>query len=142
MEDPTFLCMLGVLLLFLFVASRFFGPKRPAPPGTYDDPNTRSGGSFGTAGDRQRTYDDPNTESGGSFGAPRGQVSQRSIDDPNTQSGGSFGGGGPHTNETRNRSTGRAARPASPPASRPASRGNQRPKNDDPNTKSGGSFGG
>lgn len=146
--DDSFLCMLGVLLLVMFVASRFFGGRRNEPAGTYDDPNTRSGGSIGGSGGQpgQRTYDDPNVQSGGSFGGSRGAPGQSTFDDPDVQSGGSFGGGGQQTSGSRRqglfggRSVGRAAPKAQKP-SKPSSRGRNRPSNDDPNIKSGGSFG-
>jgi hypothetical protein len=169
--DSNLILILGVLLIVGFVVSRFLGNRNPAPPGTYDDPNTRSGGSFGGRSGQpgQRAYDDPDTESGGSFGGAGGQPKQRTFDDPNTQSGGSFGGGGPSANEREQRSSlgqsaprssgqsgreggkrsslgqsgqGQSGSRASRPASPPASRGGEKPRNDDPNTKSGGSFGG
>ena len=82
--DSNLILILGVLPIVGFLVSRFLGNRNPAPPGTYDDPNTRSGGSFGGRSGQpgQRAYDDPDTESGGSFGGVGGQPKQRTFDDP------------------------------------------------------------
>ncbi len=153
--DTNTILLIGGLLVVLWLASRFFN-RQPTNP-TYDDKNTRSGGSLG--GDRgqpaQRTHDDANIESGGSFGGRSGQVTPRTHDDPNTRSGGSFGGTNVRSEEPQERSStgrnpfsersqsddaptaeelrSRRSSPAAPP---------RRNDNDDPNTRSGGSFGG
>lgn len=153
MDTNTILLIVG-LLVVLWLASRFFN-RQPTNP-TYDDKNTRSGGSLG--GDRgqpaQRTHDDANIESGGSFGGRSGQVTPRTHDDPNTRSGGSFGGTNVRSEEPQERSGGRnpfserSQGDDAPTAEELRSRRStpaaapRRNDNDDPNTRSGGSFGG
>jgi hypothetical protein len=150
MDDLTMLCLFGVALLILFAVSAFMRRNRPAPPGTYDDPNIRSGGSIGGRPGEpgQRTYDDPNIRSGGSFGSGSGQEAARTYDDPDIRSGGSFGGDS-SSRESMNLDN-RIGRSSSPPPARPISRSSQgptsdspdRPATDDRDIKSGGSFGG
>jgi hypothetical protein len=100
--DTTMIVMI-VLFVILLVALYFFNRNRPAAPGTYDDPNYRSGGSIGGG---QRTYDDPNFRSSGSIGGspvendriegtharsnPEKKV--KAYDDKRFKSGGSIGG--------------------------------------------------
>ncbi len=146
MDNSLFtFCMLGLFLLLIVGISQYMRRNRPAPPGTYDDPNMRSGGSIGGEAGRptQRTYDDPNLRSGGSIGG--GNV--RSYDDPDIQSGGSFGGSGGQSSSSPRRSdldnrAARPSRPAAPPPPPSSRSGPERPRHDDPDIRSGGSFGG
>lgn len=155
MDTNMILIIIG-LLLILWLASRFFN-RAPTTP-TYDDENTRSGGSIGGGRGQpgQRTHDDPTIESGGSIGGRSGAATPRTHDDPNIRSGGSFGSSNVQRESNRNddddkprnpfsegsRSTnapsteelrGRSGSSAAPP---------KRSGNDDSNTRSGGSFGG
>lgn len=97
-----FVLFLGAILLFMvisrFLAGQARGGSHP-PPGTYDDPTVRSGGSIGGVG--RREYDAPDIRSGGSVGGSAGRApgpasppppSRREHDDPDIRSGGSFGG--------------------------------------------------
>ena len=104
--DSTMIVMI-ILFVILLVALYFFNRNRPAAPGTYDDPNYRSGGSIGGG---QRTYDDPEFRSSGSIGGspvdsrPAGgshvnssrtegsPSKKKAYDDKRFKSGGSIGG--------------------------------------------------
>lgn len=140
MDDLFTFCMLGLFLLLIVGISQFMRRNRPAPPGTYDDPNMRSGGSIGGEPGRptQRTYDDPTIRSGGSIGG--GNV--RSYDDPDMRSGGSFGGSGGTSSSQRRPDVGNRAAGPSRPAAPPSRSQPERPRHDDPDIRSGGSFGG
>lgn len=152
MDNFTLVCLVVIGLVLLFLAWRFLSGRRPAPPGTYDDPDVRSGGSFGSAPGKkgQSSYDDREVRSGGSFGGTGSKPGQSSNDDPDVRSGGSIG---------RQRSEpAPRERPANPPAakrmddggipkgrsSRPSSSSSSTPRDtdDDPDVRSGGSFGG
>lgn len=148
MGDMNLFCIVVLGLLLLFFVWRFLSGRRPSPPGTYDDPNVRSGGSFGGSRGKQgqSSYDDPDVRSGGSFGGTGKKPGQSSYDDPDVRSGGSIGGR-QHTEPPRER-------PASPPkrmddggiakgrSSRPSSSSSSAESDDDPDVRSGGSFGG
>jgi hypothetical protein len=158
MDDLGMLCMVGLLLIIGLAVAAFMRRNRSAPQGTYDDPNTRSGGSIGGSRGQpgQRAHDDPNIRSGGSIGAPGGQERARTYDDPNVKSGGSIGGAGargrasgssPSTSASTapSGSTGSATSRNSAGSSQPSSSGpenRERPRHDDPDVRSGGSFGG
>ena len=96
MDSTTLIVIVIVVLLGAWLFNRFMGNRGPGTP-TYDDKNTRSGGSIG--GGSQRTNDDPNINSGGSIGGAHGMPSQRTNDDPNIRSGGSIGGSGVSSQE-------------------------------------------
>ncbi|HBY95027.1 MAG TPA: hypothetical protein DEP84_13890, partial [Chloroflexi bacterium] len=81
MKDLIFLCFtfalfFGAILFFMLISRFLAGQTRGGsypPPGTYDNPNIRSGGSIG-GGFRQREYDAPDIRSGGSFGGSGGRT--------------------------------------------------------------------
>ena len=153
MDDFILFCLGALVLVGVVALFAYMRRNRPAPQGTYDDPDTRSGGSIGGRAGRpgQRTHDDPDTRSGGSFGATQGREGARTHDDPDIRSGGSFGGdeASRHRSDSRNRTARSSSSESPPPAGRPStepgrsnSRDREGPRRDDPDIKSGGSFGG
>jgi hypothetical protein len=106
MNDLVTLCLLGVFLIVGFMLlsrmmrSGGYGERGSEPP-RYDDPNVRSGGSFGgdprPGGDTRPSYDSPNVSSRGFFGRSRPAASNRPpssggrADSPNVRSRGGFG---------------------------------------------------
>jgi len=106
MNDLVTLCLLGVFLIVGFMLlSRMmrsgggYGERGSESP-RYDDPNVRSGGSFGgdrDVGDTRPSYDSPNVSSRGFFGRSRPSASSRPsssggrADSPNVRSRGGFG---------------------------------------------------
>jgi len=90
MNSTTLWIIVAVVVL---VAFYLYNRSRPAPRGTYDDPNVRSSGSIGGG---TRAYDDPNVRSSGSIGGGttderKDEPAKPAHDDPNFKSGGSFG---------------------------------------------------
>lgn len=90
MNSTTLWIILAVVVL---VALYLYNRSRPAPRGTYDDPNVRSSGSIGGG---PRANDDPNFTSSGSIGGRstderKDEPVKPTHDDPNFKSGGSFG---------------------------------------------------
>lgn len=103
MNSTTLWIIIAVLVVLAFY---FYNRSRPAPRGTYNDPNFRSSGSIGGG---TRANDDPNFRSSGSIGGAqterratetvnRPSNSQQNNgparpahDDENFKSGGSFG---------------------------------------------------
>ncbi|MCC6456283.1 MAG: hypothetical protein IT328_15115 [Caldilineaceae bacterium] len=80
--DPT---TIGIIVLVIVAIAFFiFRRSRPAPHGTYNDPNVQSSGSIGGG---PRAYDDPKVQSGGSIGG-----GPRAYDSPEVKSEGSIGG--------------------------------------------------
>jgi hypothetical protein len=100
LDNPIILIL--IILLLLWLASRFFSNRAPTTP-SYDDKDIRSGGSIGGGPGMpgQRTHDDPTIESGGSIGGRGGNVTARTHDDPNIRSGGSIGGSNVYREESR-----------------------------------------
>lgn len=82
MEDFIWI-ILGIIAVAAFIW--YTRSRGPAPQGTYDDEDVRSGGSIG-GGDK--TYDDEDVHSGGSIGG----TDTKTYDDPEHRSGGSIGG--------------------------------------------------
>jgi hypothetical protein len=113
MDTTTILIIIGIVIL----VAMLIGRNRVAPRGTYDDKNTRSGGSIGGG---PGANDDPNTRSGGSIGG-----GARTYDSPDHRSSGTIGGA----------SSGGTAKQLGGDE-------RERPRNDDPNHRSGGSIGG
>lgn len=110
MDNLGTLCLFGLIFIVaLFVLPRLMGAgarslnsRREIP--RYDDPDIRSGGSFGSpSGAGTRRYDSPLIRSRGVFGRPRlrrpggffgqrlGGSSSRRVDSPTIRSRGSFG---------------------------------------------------
>jgi len=86
-----------ILAVVAVVALYLYNRNRPAPRGTYNDPNFNSSGSIGGG---PRAHDDPNFRSSGSIGGSSTQNSSTqtnaepakpAYDDKNFKSGGSFG---------------------------------------------------
>lgn len=76
---------IGIIVLVLVaIAFYIYRRSRPAPHGTYDDPNVRSSGSIGGG---TRAYDDESVRSSGSIGG-----GPRAYDTPEVKSEGSIGG--------------------------------------------------
>jgi hypothetical protein len=73
-----------IVLVIAAIAFYIYRRSRPAPQGTYDDPDVRSSGSIGGG---TRAYDDPDVRSSGSIGG-----GPRAYDSPEVKSGGSIGG--------------------------------------------------
>lgn len=108
MNDLVTLCLLGVFLIVGFMLlsrmmrSSGYGERGSEYP-RYDDPNVRSGGSFGgdrdvTPGSNRPSYDSPNVSSRGFFGRSRPSASSSRpspsggrADSPNVRSRGGFG---------------------------------------------------
>ena len=89
--DPT---TIGIIVLVIAAIAFFiFRRGRPAPHGTYDDPNVRSSGSIGGG---TRAYDDPDVRSSGSIGG-----GPRAYDNPDVKSEGSIGGRSPAERKVR-----------------------------------------
>ena len=76
--------ILIIIVALVLLALYFYNRSRPAPHGTYNDPNLQSGGSIGGG---NHTYDDPNLQSSGSIGGGR-----RAHDEQGVQSSGSISG--------------------------------------------------
>ena len=81
MDSTALWIIIAVVAILAFF---FYNRSRPAPPGTYNDPNRRSSGSIGGG---NRAYDDPNRRSRGSIGG-----GNRAYDAPEHESRGSIGG--------------------------------------------------
>ncbi|MDQ4077094.1 MAG: hypothetical protein M3220_12700 [Chloroflexota bacterium] len=151
MDDFILFCLGALVLVAVVALFAYMRRNRPAPRGTYDDPDTRSGGSIGGRPGRpgQRAHDDPDIRSGGSFGTTRGREGARTHDDPDIRSGGSFGGDEASRRGSDNRNRTARSSSSEPPAGRSSaepgrssSRDREGPRRDDPDIKSGGSFGG
>lgn len=83
MSSDLLWIILGLAIIIAFIW--YMRNRGPAPRGTYDDPDVRSGGSIG-GGDK--SYDDEDVHSGGSIGGDE----DKAYDDPDYRSGGSIGG--------------------------------------------------
>lgn len=91
MDTTTILIIIAVIALIAFW---LYNRNKPAPHGTYNDPDVRSSGSIGGG---TRSYDDPDVRSSGSIGG-----GTRSHDSPKHSSGGSIGGSSGGRQQTEN----------------------------------------
>lgn len=73
-----------IILVIVAAVAYYFYKKRPAPQGTYDNKDVRSGGSIGGG---SRANDDKDVRSSGSIGG-----GTRGHDSPTLATGGSIGG--------------------------------------------------
>jgi len=81
--DDTLWIVLGLVAVAAFIW--YMQNRGPAPRGTYDEEDVRSGGSIGG---EDKSYDDEDVSSGGSIGGDR----DKTYDDEEHRSGGSIGG--------------------------------------------------